>query len=511
MKPLTNGCRLVLDIGKTNKKIVLFHGREPVHIEKQEFPETEHDGIRSEPLEELARWFFGLLPWLARRHRVDSIAVSCHGGAFAAVNPEGELVAPVLSYLNQPDESVIRDFEALAGDPQELYRTTCTPRMDRSINMALGFMNACALYPQLRHQANAVLSLPDYLVMLLSGTRYTNMTYLGCHTYLWDFREWGWSKVARAIGYAALAPEPIKRAGESTSLLASWRRRIGNDNAVRVMPGLHDSNASIIPYLIRYGQRFCLHSTGSWCVTMVPAETPQLSPQDMQNNILYNISVQHKPVKTHTFPGGILLSRNVERIRSFDRSFSEAQTDVTILQRIIAKAQWFYIPDLSEPRESVTHDGTAIAPDAFLERLRRDAESTDRASAEYYALTVIGIALAIHDAIKDFDFSNVEHLCVEGGFRHNQWYLTVLAALLPDIPLVITDIDEATALGASLYAGLVADASAVTEDVEAETETLGFSESRAIDARVLDKRDLQQYQRTWSRFYDSCRARSSIS
>ncbi len=497
MQPPTDGCRLVFDIGKTNKKIVLFHGREPVHIEKQEFPEIDHDGIRTEPVQELARWFLGLLPSLAHKHRVNTIAVCSHGGAFAAVNAAGELVAPVFSYLNQPDVSVIRDFKALAGDPHELYRTTCTPPMEKSINMALGFMNACALYPQLRHEADAVLSLPDYFVMLLSGTRYTNMTYLGCHTYLWDFQKWSWSKVARAIGYAALAPEPIKRSGKSTRLLEAWHTRIGDDRPVRVMPGLHDSNASIIPYLIKYGQRFCLHSTGSWCVTMVPADTPQLSPRDMQNNILYNISVQHKPVKTHTFPGGILLSRNVERIKRIDRTFSEAQTDMTILQRIIAQARWFYLPDLSETRESVIDDGTLIAPDTFLERLWRDAGSTDRASAEYYALAVIGIALTIYDAIKDFDFSDVQYLCVEGGFRCNQWYLTMLSALLPDIPLVITDIDEATALGASLYSGFVDDAPAAAEDAEAA----GIRQSTAIDASVLDQRDLQQYRRKWSRLH----------
>lgn len=490
MKPPTNGCRLVLDIGKTNKKIVLFHDREPVHIEKQEFPEIDHDGIRTEPVQELARWFLGLLPSLAHKHRVNTIAICSHGGAFAAVNAAGELVAPVLSYLNQPDVSVIRDFEALAGDPQELYRTTCTPPMEKSINMALGFMNACALYPQLRHEADAVLSLPDYFVMLLSGTRYTTMTYLGCHTYLWDFQKWGWSKVARAIGYAALAPEPTKRSGKSTRLLEAWHTRIGDDRPVRVMPGLHDSNASIIPYLIKYGQRFCLHSTGSWCVTMVPADTPQLSPRDMQNNILYNISVQHKPVKTHTFPGGILLARNVERIKRIDRTFSEAQTDMTILQRIIAQARWFYLPDLSETRESVIDDGTLIAPDTFLKRLRGDAGSTDRASAEYYALAVIGIALTIYDAIKDFDFSDVQYLCVEGGFRCNQWYLTILSALLPDIPLVITDIDEATAFGASLYSGLVDDEPTIAEDV-------GLFNSEAVSPGRMDPKHLAAYRLQW--------------
>ena len=502
MKPPTDGCRLVLDIGKTNKKIVLFHGREPVHIEKQELPEIDHDGIRCEPVQELARWFLGLLPSLARRYRVDTIAVCSHGGAFAAVNAAGELVAPVLSYLNQPDVSVIRDFEALAGDPQELYRTTCTPPMDRSINMALGFMNACTLYPRLRHEADAVLSLPDYFVMLLSGTRYTSMTYLGCHTYLWDFREWAWSKVAHAIGYAALAPKPMKRSGESTRLLEAWHTRIGDDRPVRVMPGLHDSNASIIPYLIKYGQRFCLHSTGSWCVTMVPADTPQLSPQDMQNNILYNISVEHKPVKTHTFPGGILLSRNVERIKRIDRTFSEAQTDVTILQRIIAQAEWFYVPAVADLHEVVVDSNRPFLPDQFLEQLSCERSDAERTAAEYYALVVIGVALAVHDAIRGFDFSAVEQMYVEGGFGSNRQYLSVLAALMPEVALRTTDITEATALGASLY---------VDYAMPDNADAVGLWESKAVDTGVVDQRDLQQYRLKWRRLYEPSLARSSIS
>ncbi len=485
--------RLVFDIGKTNKKIVLFQGHKIAHVEKKSFPEFFRKGLLIEPLDAMAEWFMEELKKLAKQYYLESISLSCHGSVCVAVDKDGTPVAPVLSYMNEPQPQVKDAFKAFEGKGRELYKETCTPRLDKTINMAIGFLNACSLFPHIREKADSVLSLPAYIVMLLTGERYSEMTYLGCHTYLWNYRRWEWSEIAQVSGFAEMSP-PILEPGSFFPMAEELKMFSGLDHGIAVMPGLHDSNASLVPYFLQYGTRFCLHSTGSWCVTMKPVEETALSTEEMNNGVFCNIDVFGLPVKTYTFPGGIILSRHLDLLLSWAPGFKKKKVKLERLATIIDDKKYFYFPSMEKSDEFFLMEGIKESPEAFLNKMLESGMSSLDICSDYFALVSAGIALAVHRVIEKFDFSKVDYLFLEGGFRNNRCYSNMLAVLMNNVTVARTDIEEATALGACLYSDLF------NRDLLPVEKQAIFS-IEEIAADELNMSSVLEYRKNWSRLY----------
>ena len=77
------------------------------------------------------------------------------------------------------------------------------------------------------------------------------MIYLGCHTYLWDSLAGEYSEVARSMGILPLLPREIRRPWDSlgtVSEVVSDRTGLAPNTIVTL--GIHDSNASLLPYFV---------------------------------------------------------------------------------------------------------------------------------------------------------------------------------------------------------------------------------------------------------------------
>lgn len=85
-------------------------------------------------------------------------------------------------------------------------------------------------------------------------------------------------------------------------------QRTGLLPSTLVATGIHDSNASLVPYLAAMkGSDFAINSSGTWMVIMKPSKTAVFSESDLGKIILYNISVFGSPLRTVNFPGISLL------------------------------------------------------------------------------------------------------------------------------------------------------------------------------------------------------------
>jgi sugar (pentulose or hexulose) kinase len=450
-------CIAVFDVGKTNKKLLIFDPKlQIVDSAYRSFPELEEKGIRYENTGEINSWFMDQLKRFADEYPVRIISVAAHGATFAAVDDLGELVLPVISYTTDVDGAFHTEFYNAFGNSSDLQRVTATPHMDALVNVAKGIYFARKNFPSEFRRTVNILNYPQYFGALLTGNFGAESTYVGCHTYLWDFREKTWSSVARDMGIVDLLP---KKVGRPWDILGRVKPGVARETGLSpdtlVTMGIHDSNASLLPYLIGTEEEFVLNSTGTWCVIMHPTDKVIFSKEDIGKVVFYNLDAFFRPVKTAIFTGGVEFDTYTELFRKHTGEEPDTGFDRKIYKRLLEERRLFILPTVfrgtgqfpdSPPR--AVEDG-AVFP---LEDIRTDKRIPGFFKDSKISLAVLELSLAIQTkvALERAGFQPPMSLFVEGGFRKNKSYVALLTALFPDSGLYLTSMKEATAFGAAI-------------------------------------------------------------
>ena len=278
----------VIDIGMTNKKVSVYEWPESAAAGKETtcpagsapatipaakpaclasvsrtFDPVMVSGLETHDLAGMEAWFLETLDDFASRYPVRAIAVSTHGATMVCVGGDGKPCVPCVYYTHEPGAEFHERFYAMAGKPEELQAATGTPELSALINPAKGLLFARERFPEEFSRSKLVLSYPQYWGYRLTGVAGAEGTYIGCHTYLWDWRAEEYSSVARALGVAEKMPFPIRK---SQDILGKVKpevaARTGLDPSTVVTMGIHDSNASLVPHIVKRGARdFVLNST----------------------------------------------------------------------------------------------------------------------------------------------------------------------------------------------------------------------------------------------------------
>ena len=283
----------VLDIGKTNAKLVLVSeaGEE---VAGRRMPNRVLPGPPYPHFDVEALWDFAVssLRDLAPQG-IGAIVPVTHGACAALVDEDGALALPVLDYEHPGPDAARATY---APPP---FAETGSPPLPGGLNLGAQLHWLAAAFPDGFARARHLLPWPQYWAWRLSGAMAAEVTSLGCHTDLWAPHDGAPSSLARARGWDALLP-PLRRAGE---VLGPVRPEVaaatGLDPATPVLCGIHDSNASLLPYL---GTRCGVLSTGTWVIAMaLGTDAPALDPsQDM----LLNVAADGTPVPSARFMGG---------------------------------------------------------------------------------------------------------------------------------------------------------------------------------------------------------------
>ncbi|TKW67638.1 MAG: hypothetical protein DI616_04795 [Paracoccus denitrificans] len=171
--------------------------------------------------------------------------------------------------------------------------------------------------PGLLSRVAHVLTYPQYWAFRLTGLLATDVTSLGCHTDLWDPWHGRFSTLVSALGLDGKIA-PARRADEVLGrLLSPIAAQTGLRPDTTVAVGIHDSNASLYPYVLGRASPFSVVSTGTWVVAMaVGGEPVDLDPA---RDVLVNVNALGQPVPSARFMGG----------REYDiiRAGSDAQPD----------------------------------------------------------------------------------------------------------------------------------------------------------------------------------------
>jgi len=287
---------LILDIGKTNAKLLLISeagdvlAREVHSNEAVQGPNYLELGVAV-----LEAWLLRTIPALPERERIANINISTHGAAFCAIDGAG-LVLPPMDY----------EWDGYGAHREAFYRiadgfeTTGSPELPLGLNAGLQLYWLQQTQPAAWRRIRHWLPYPQYWAWWFSGVAASEVSSLGCHTHLWSpaaQRPAAWAQAAHIAPLFA----PLRKAWEVLGPVNPKRAaRLQLPTTCQVHVGVHDSNACLARHLHAVPGATVV-STGTWCVVMAPGGAAVLSPERDQ---LVNVSVQGQPVPTARFMGG---------------------------------------------------------------------------------------------------------------------------------------------------------------------------------------------------------------
>lgn len=491
-------CIAVLDVGKTNKKALVFdEGLEIVGEAYHSFPADTSGPVAVEQADATAEWFLDRLAELGREHDIGAVSVATHGATFACVGRDGRRALPVVDYTTEPGEELSRRFYERCGEPRELHRKYATPNLGALVNLAKGILFVQERFPDQFASVRALLNFPQYFAYLLTGQEGAECTYAACHTYLFDFATGSWSPVAEALGIREKLPPTIHRPGEVLGTLAPQvAQHTGLSPETQVTYGIHDSNASLLPYLIRQDEPFVLNSTGTWCVAMCPAQSAQLSEADLHAGIFCNCDAFANPVRTAIFMGGREWDTWGAAIQQTCGTDAVPPYQPRLYQEVLDAADTFIFPGVvpgtgafPDSTSRLWEKGTCYPLEAIERGEARPACFEDAARA--YAVLNCGLAVQTREQLRGVGLRDGMPIYLEGGFRKNPDYQALLASFFPASPIVLTDMKEATAFGAALLGRAAATGRGLKELGE-EFQIAGER------ARVEPLRHAERYRRAYA-------------
>ncbi len=449
---------LVFDVGKTNKKLLVFdENLKIVDSLYTRFDSYEKDGVFFYDMTDVKTWLFSGIKELGAKYPIKAISITTHGATWAPLDGEGNDVMPVIDYVTPVPDSFHDDFYREMGDRKELQKSTATPDIGALINPAKGMYFMKKNFPAEWDKTAHILFYPQYFGYLLTGNMGAEGTYVGCHTYLYSFEKDGWSAVADKLGVSARMPEKIGKSWEVLGTLsADAAEKTGLNPDVIVTMGIHDSNSSLLPYLLQEKEPFILNSTGTWCVPMVPTDKVEFKEEELGKTVFYNLSAFKKPVKTAIFMGGEEFDRYKKIFDKLHGKNDFPDYDRDIYAKVIEERRMFIQPSVVKGSGQFPDtppgvwEGALFYPLEEIENGRFPAFFSDRD----ICFAVIRLSLAAQSivAFQRAGFTEGMNIFVEGGFRHNRGYNTILASYYPQSRLFTTNMEEATSFGAAILA-----------------------------------------------------------
>lgn len=285
---------IVLDIGKTNAKLALIDAAGKVLAERRRpnaildsGPYPHHD------VEAIWDWMLSTCRAFAQLARVSAIVPVTHGATAALVGDAG-LVLPVLDY-----EAALPgvDYDALRPPYSETY----SPSLPAGLNLGRQLAWLAQRFPSEFARARHILMYPQYWAWRLSGKAVGEATSLGCHTDLWNPLTQRYSSLVERMGWAAQMPDVTPPWAELGPLLPAVAEATGLPEDCMVISGIHDSNASLMRYLLDDGPRTVL-STGTWMIAAAFGAPLEQLREDA--DMLANTNALGKPVACMRFMGG---------------------------------------------------------------------------------------------------------------------------------------------------------------------------------------------------------------
>lgn len=419
----------VVDIGKSNAKLTLVDRADRHAIASRVTANTvvRDASYPHYDVEKLWTWIIDGLREFAKVAAVDTISVTTHGACFALLAGD-RLALPILDYEFAGPESVRAAYAQVRGD----FGETLSPDLPNGLNAGRQFFWQSRGYPDEFAKVDAILPYPQYWAWRLCGAKATEATSLGCHTDLWNPRTGTFSHLSVDQGWDRLFPTLAKPWEVVGTILPEVARATGLAAGTRIVAGIHDSNASLLPHLLARMQPFSVLSTGTWMVVFAPGGN--LERLDSKRDCLANVDAFGRAVPSSRFMAG----REYEIVSGGAAVPSTADIVQVIADRTFALPA--FAPGTGPYGE---HDGRWATKDSLLGDPSALGPGARAAVASLYAALLTETCLELSGA----DGPAI----VEGPFARNRLFLSALAQRVPR-PLIARPDATGTTEGAALLA-----------------------------------------------------------
>ena len=427
----------VFDIGKTNKKILLFDSNfKVVKQHEEKFPViTDDDGFECDDIDLITSWISKSLEEIVAGDEFDlkGVNFSTYGASLMFLDENGHRLTPVYNYLKEVSASIAEDLFAKYGGKNEFCRKTASPALGLLLNSGIQTLWLKQEKPDVYNKAKSVLHFPQYLSYTLSNEIVSEPTSIGCHTFMWDFDQ---MKYHQWIADNEIAlPEPINNDLVFPADVAGKEVKVGT--------GIHDSSASLVPYLKASPAKFILVSTGTWCINMNPYNEEPLTAGELEQDCLCFLTPTKDQVKSSRLFMGHFHEVWAEKLaKHFDvagDSFKTVKNDEKLVADLLNKYgdTSVYFPNGKESFE----EGLKVVD---LSVFANYEEAYTKLMIDLTALCITSINLVVPEN------DDTEILYVSGGFARNPIFIGLLKKSFPAKKVLISEIDNSSALGAAM-------------------------------------------------------------
>ncbi len=292
---------VVLDVGKTNAKLILLDliGGAVIWAGERPSPAIKADPVDQLDVHGIEAWVVDRLAELPEPERIGTIVPVAHGAAAVLLDAAGEVVSAP-DYEDERQAVVADDYAALR-DP---FSATFSPDIPPALNVGRQFFYLQTRHPDLWARVATAVPYAQYWAWRLSGVVADNLTTLACHSDLWRPMERRWTDLAVRQGWDTLFG-PLRDCGDSLGpIRPALAARTGLPPATRVLCGIHDSNASYLCHRVARpdDKTLAVLSSGTWCVIL--ARGVDLTRLIEARDMLANVDAFGEPTATAKFMGG---------------------------------------------------------------------------------------------------------------------------------------------------------------------------------------------------------------
>jgi sugar (pentulose or hexulose) kinase len=441
-KPKPTPVTAVFDIGRTNKKFLLFDDNFEVVRQKystmKEAEETDDDGYPCENLAYLTDWIKCQLQTAIRdeNFNIQALNFSAYGASLVHLDDNGSVAIPFYNYLKPYPEDLLIQFYKTYGGREQFALETASPPMG-TLNSGLQLYWLKYAKPSLYKNIGHTLHFPQYLSAIFTGKYATEYTSIGCHTAMWNYggnRYHRWLKQEKMLH---LLPEiqPVTHTNE----------RNFKGKKIKTGIGMHDSSAALLPYLWAMDDPFMLLSTGTWSIALNPFNKNPLTFEELKRDCLCFMNQAGNQVKAARFFLGSEYSWQKKKLDSYfehDSNHTEIPLNISLLKKIIkedntAKKLQLETAHTSGPFRAEKPGNWQ--PDLFSSY----EEAYHQLMIDLAAIQAVSIKMA--EGPKP-----IKKIIVTGGFSSNKLFLKVLASRFPEKEIYTSSYSHVSALGAAV-------------------------------------------------------------
>ncbi|HNW57241.1 MAG TPA: FGGY family carbohydrate kinase [Bacteroidales bacterium] len=425
----------IFDIGKTNKKIILFNEDFKIVSEnEQKFAEImDDDGFECDDIELIERWIKESIIGLVHSDIYDLKAVNftTYGATLVYLDENGKRLTPVYNYLRPVDEKIPENLYKRHGGRDEFCRRTASPALGM-LNSGIQPLWLKSVKPEIFCRIKHILHFPQYLSYTLTGKIYSEHTSLGCHTALWDFDNMNYHPWVKMNGLNLPDPVPVNTVNEVEI----------EGKKIKIGIGIHDSSSSLAPYFTSSDGKFLLLSTGTWCINMNPFNSEKLTAEQLDKDCLCYLSITRQPVKSSRLFLGHLHEMAVIKIAEhFNKQedyFKKVKADKQLSSSLKVKFENKKVFFKETPYDRELKDYIDLYAFATYE------EAYHQLMNELCDLTIEAVNLVLPE---NDDTSNIY---ITGGFSKNGIFINLINDAYPSKHVYTSEIANASALGAAI-------------------------------------------------------------